>query len=190
MKKYLFVFIVTISIVGFAEAAPVQWSVSAGGNGHWYDCVEFPDHTWYEAKADAETTPYMGVYGYLVTITSQEEQNFLNQNLFSLLSDGQWGGWTSGYQLPGSDEPGEGWVWITGEVWTYTDPSFSPNNDGGVNENTIAIEFYKDGQVLSGGWNDRPDNTLCGAYIVEYVPEPATLLLLGLGGLMLRKRKA
>ena len=37
-----------------------------------------------------------------------------------------------------------------------------------------------------GAWNVIP----LEAYVVEYIPEPAALLFLGLGGLFLRRRRA
>ena len=54
-----------------ANAAPVQWSVESGGNGHWYEAVYTGSPTsyisWDDAKAGAEAPG-----GYLACITSKE----------------------------------------------------------------------------------------------------------------------
>ena len=59
------------------SAASVQWTEASGGNGHWYDFVStgglVPD-----LEVVAENSNFMGLDGYLATITSQAEQDFLN----------------------------------------------------------------------------------------------------------------
>src|SRR5262245_57187754 len=59
-------------------AAPVLWSSAAGGNDHYYELVLTP-RTFADAKAAAAgLTPPPGYGpGYLVTITSQAEQDFI-----------------------------------------------------------------------------------------------------------------
>ena len=46
------------------------------GNGHFYEFISAPGINWTNAKADAETRSYQGQQGYLVTITSQAENDF------------------------------------------------------------------------------------------------------------------
>ena len=62
-----------------ALAVPVQWEVSAGGNGHWYEMI-FDQQTavWDVAAASAAAQTFDGMTGYLATITSAAEQLFLN----------------------------------------------------------------------------------------------------------------
>ncbi len=45
-------------------------------SGHYYDIVD-QAHFWDDAVQDAEAHTYKGMQGYLVTITSQEENDFL-----------------------------------------------------------------------------------------------------------------
>src|SRR5262245_30465917 len=56
-------------------AAPVQWSVTNGGNGHFYDVVYVPGGiTWSEANARVQV---MGGGWHLATVTSQAENAFI-----------------------------------------------------------------------------------------------------------------
>ena len=68
--------VVVVVLCGLVNAAPVQWRVEDGGNGHWYNRVDIPTGlTWDQAKTDVETRSYGGVQGHLMTTTSQEEAN-------------------------------------------------------------------------------------------------------------------
>lgn len=167
-----------------AIAAPVQWS----GNGHYYEFVS-GFNTWTNARAIAGASTHSGLAGYLATVTSQAENDFI----FSLIacSDCPAGGW-----IGGSDSVTEGkWLWADGPDagqnfwngdWTGSSPSYAnwdaapltePN--GGISENYASLTTRQGGR-----WNDLPDNstyTLTG-YFVEYshastVPEPSGLAL-------------
>lgn len=105
---------------------------------------------WGEAKKAAEN---MG--GHLVTITSNEEQNVV-QNLIS-------GAGRPAYFIGGTDEGSEGkFRWVTGESMTYS------NWHGGNPDNWDGNENYMD-MLSSGLWNDIPGNYPCG-YIIEVEP--------------------
>ena len=66
-----------------ASAIPVQWTVASGGNGHWYDFIgrslngDPTSYTWETARVDA-----LAKGGYLATITSGDEWNFLRANMY------------------------------------------------------------------------------------------------------------
>lgn len=157
-----------------AQAAPVQWLTGTGSNGHYYELIT-ANLTWSEAKAAAEASLFAGLAGYLVSITSAEEQAFLNVSV-NPSSVQAWIGAT--------DEAVEGsYVWSggpeDGDALGYTNWSVGePNNFGG--------EDYAIGWWSGDRWNDLPGNSRA-SYIVEYsgtsaVPIPATLPLF-VGGL-------
>lgn len=175
-------------------AAPVQWNE----NGHLYEAVLVGPSgiSWTDAQNAAAAAG-----GYLVTITSSSENAFV----YSLVSnnDNFWftdnagsviGPWLGGYQYDKLDEPDGHWRWTTDEPWSYTNWSYGEgNNAEGVEDYLV---FYGFG-VKSSVWNDYPVNGWSTeywapgsvrGYIIE-TPEPATLFLLTLGGLALRRRK-
>jgi hypothetical protein len=179
MKKYKLMLTFCAVLTSFAttsNATPIQWSSAQGGNDHCYEAFTTL-LTWYDAETIAEASVFLGCHGYLATITSQGETNFVSSNFPAYC-------WLGGFQPPGSPEPDGGWQWVTDESWgPYT------NWAGGEPSNSDG----EDGLIIwpSGIWNDGHRESLCGGYIVEYpVPEPTTLFLLGLGGLtLLRKRR-
>jgi hypothetical protein len=170
-----------------AVASPVQWTVAAGGNGHWYDAVFSSNPTWSNANSQAAASS-----GYLATFTTRAEQEFVIQAL---------GGgttlnalWLGGYQTAGAPEPSGGWNWVTGETWSgvaLNDPVL-PRAD--VPFNNLYFDGSPEGFLItwfnSGGLNDytgAPDANGVAArgYIVEFevgaVPEPSTWAMMILG---------
>ena len=96
-----------------ATAAPVQWTIAAGGNDHYYDYVT-STLVWDDAKVAAESSTYLGSPGYLVTITSLDESDFV----FGTVAGGEeLYFWLGGYQdhaAPDYSEPSGGWRWVSG----------------------------------------------------------------------------
>jgi hypothetical protein len=187
---------------GGVVAAPVQWSAASGGNDHWYERVTpatTGGYTWDEAFADAPTRSWMGMTGYMATVTSQAEQDFLVATL------GIAGAW-----LGGNDRATEGtWQWVNGPelgqifhvVGAGSQPGYSNWNAGEPNnccsgEDDLVYGYFSDAGAV---WNDFgvpsfPDARY--AYFVEYsgkpdtpVPEPATLALVGAGLLLALRRR-
>lgn len=144
-------------------------------NGHYYAYVtaNAPGVLWDVAHVEAPTIQYLGVAGHMATVTTAAENQFLIDNLKKAVIDMYWLG---GYQLPGSPEPDGGWVWVTGEVFSYHnwEPSNpEPNNGSGRGEEVLAMwrvnwdDPYVPGQVI-GWWNDEPNWYAGKGYIIEF----------------------
>jgi hypothetical protein len=142
--------------------------------GHFYQFYGQEGISWSNARAKAAEKEYYGLQGYLATIRSVEEQNFI-------LSKTTGTGW-----IGGSDAEKEGtWKWVEGpdngiEFWEgeangkpinkeYSHWRYDePNNDGGEHYAHILIEIDK------GYWNDLPNagsadqNYTPKGYIVEF----------------------
>jgi hypothetical protein len=154
-----------------------QWEVGNGGAGHIYGKVYVPEHNAYAAYALAED---MG--GYLVTITSAEEQQFLNDTfLFSY----PYGDPYTSYWIGLTDAAEEGnFKWVTGEPLTFTNWRQGEPSDFGAGEDFAVMNWhYSTGQFPSnpGDWNDV-DEVHSGGWppdyaIVEFdqVPQPLTV---------------
>jgi hypothetical protein len=180
-----------VSAATTAFATPIQWTVSAGGNGHFYDFVSDPNVIWTDANTAADALTFEGLQGYLATITSAPENAFMATN-FSAEAGPDQNGWLGGYQdtsAPDYSEPAGGWRWVTGEPWSYTNwAPGEPDNDGG-DQNYLRSNVLFEWDDLE---NDpaNPSVEEISGYFVEYsaVPEPGSLLLLGLATTMVLLR--
>ncbi|MDY7108502.1 MAG: FG-GAP-like repeat-containing protein [Planctomycetota bacterium] len=160
----------TFSVLeNLGPGGPVLWAVEDGGNGHYYDLVEHPEGmNWYDARAEASGTIYDGRRGYLATITSAAESDFIIDNLLEGSPSSYY--WLGGIQPDGSEEPDGGWTWITGEEWDYANwDAGEPNNNQGY-ENVVHV--YGAGMDF-GYWNDVDGSTEggedpYGGYVIEY----------------------
>ena len=166
--------VTVLGILGSASAtaAPIQFA----GNGHWYEFVS-TQVTAQQAFAAAAAASFMGMPGYLVTVTAGDENLFVASNVA--------GGALA--WMGGSDAgaPVNQWTWRVGpeagQLFSYTNwNGGEPNNLGG--EDYVHINW---GSL--GRWNDHNANQRNG-YVIEYspqtpppVPEPGALALLGLG---------
>src|SRR5438270_7783536 len=85
---------------------------------HYYQAVEVPGGlTWQNAQQEAAKRTYFGARGYLVTLTDENEYNFL----VSSLTPHEF--WIGAYYDPRTArlEAGQsGWHWVTGEPWGFT----------------------------------------------------------------------
>lgn len=141
------------------------------GNGHVYEIVEAGSSiTWAEADTLAKGRTKYGATGYLATITSQQENDYISPRL-----DGS--GW-----FGASDVGEEGdWKWVTGpETGTSFWSGLSSDNGGGPVASRFSnwasgepndagdedcAQFYSDGS----GWNDLPcTGASLDYYVVEY----------------------
>lgn len=143
-------------------------------NGHLYEYISYTG-TWDQAKLQAEAQERYGATGYLVTVTSSNENEFVRARLTNA-------GW-----MGASDSGSEGvWRWVTGpengtQFWSGTSGGFAvngnyenwgngePNDYNGGNPGEDCAQFLSGG---SGEWNDLPcanqgAQTLPG-YVVEF----------------------
>lgn len=187
------------ALAGFAvvsSAAPVLWE----GNGHYYEVVRTETAiNWFDAQAGAASRSHLGGQGYLVTITSAAENQWLVDTFGDLLAGDRYGTWIGGYKIDRTLPANEGWTWVTGEEWSYTNwHAPEPSNSFGT-EDGLQFKWTNTGAMV-GQWNDadrfatywessyRADFL---GYVVEYeaVPEPMPMTLLGVGALALLRRK-
>jgi hypothetical protein len=147
-------------------------AVANNGNGHFYEYVA-SNGTWVAAKAAAEARTYLGLKGYLATITSAAENAFVTAKLTQ-------DGWIGAQANPQTSFP-RTWSWVSGpEAGTAfcSNPSAGacaaianayqnwnpgePNNAGG--EGCGQIYFQQGGR-----WNDLScAGTNLSGYVVEY----------------------
>ncbi len=168
-------------------ASPIRWNV----NDHYYEWVDLPSPvTWDQSRDAAAVRTYLGLTGHLATVTSQAEQDAL----FVLLGgvDALSHHWLGGFQQSSAPGAAEGWRWITGEPWMYTNWGTTAEPDSGGGENGLQMQFGLQGDNPNAGhWNALPrtaaiDFSPLGSYsgyIVEYetsaaVAEAPSLLVL------------
>jgi hypothetical protein len=156
-----------------AIAAPTQWPIEEGGNGHYYELIlpatPANNFTWHSARDAAASRTFFGVSGYLVTVASLAEDEFLRTTFGAFISDN--GGAFAWIGL--TDEVVEGdYQWVTGEPVTYANwAPGEPNNSG--NEDYVHYWQRDFGSGPMWSWNDEQTQgrgtpgTLYG-YIVEY----------------------
>ena len=114
----------------------------------------------------------MGVSGHLATVTSVEENSFLVKNFLN--GESGKGFWLGGYQLPNQAETNEGWQWVTGEAWNYTNwwPDNvvpEPNDWPGMGVENNEENYMGFSHESFGHWNDTKDDEtrVDGGYFVE-----------------------
>ena len=165
-----------------ASVASAQTAGQGTYNGSSYKVVNSPGISWTDAKTAAELMSTTNQACYLATLTSQAENDFVEQLRFGFGFGGVSQVYVGGKQVPsGPDaEPAGDWFWLIKgsetnlERITNTDgspatpstwvnwASGEPNNSGGESYLTI-------GRFNTGQWNDEPvdrDDTIAG-YVVE-----------------------
>ncbi len=178
---------IVAGIAGLANANLCQWSVTDGGNGHYYEAVLTPQGIdWEDASAAA-----VAHSGYLATITSAAENAFVYSLVANDPAFWQWegpynaegpflGGYRSSYN---PSHKAANWHWVTDEPWVYTNwVPIEPSGD--ETQNRLAFFGYR--SRTGAQWNDLPHiNYPANGYIVEFdtnpVPAPGAVVLGFLG---------
>lgn len=196
MFRFILLGTAFLSLAGVPAATQAE-VIQFPGNGHYYtrvDTLGLPDaqDTWQAARDAAKSMSHLGLTGYLATITSQAEQDFLASTFGNAHSfEGEW--------IGGSDLEVDGdWRWMDGpeagelfwrggpagqafgfEAWAGLEPNNWP--PGSVD----GEDFLMMGWISPGDWNDqRNEGAPVSGFIVEFsaVPEPSTYALLAIGG--------
>jgi hypothetical protein len=108
--------LVASAIVASAASAQtaVEWKVSEGGNGHWYE-VSQEVQTWSTARQTAQAKGAdLACFETTQELAWFRDRGFRAQDYL-----------VGGRQLPNGGSPGEGWIWLTGvplqDFQTYFD---------------------------------------------------------------------
>jgi len=180
---------------GNVNAEPVLSEVldNIYGVGNW-EPYNAPDELWRNidglASAQAKFAGADQDFGYLPDVTGGAFQS-----IFTVTADGYLGGSPSA-ALP---------IAQTGDIFRFTDqPSGYPLWSSQVSDNSDGMDHMQTYSITGGSsagnyviaWEDLPEESSDVDYqdlVVEVsgvhpVPEPATILLLGLGALALRRK--
>ena len=180
--------ITTVSAVCYQEQRQVSFVVGNkyynNLNGHFYETVSTTSN-WSSALTNAATKSYFGRAGYLATMTSLAENNFL----WKIMATDAWMGASddfnyinaaTGTTTYANQAASEGkWYWVTGPEKgnLFSVGNGSPVTqagqfaywNGGEPNNSGGIEHY--GEFYStnlGHWNDLNSTTTLSSYLVEY----------------------
>jgi hypothetical protein len=162
-----------------------QWT-----NGHYYSvqAITGPDNSWTIARTQARALIAPdGSACDLATVTSADENDFI----FAGINDPTYwaidgagnneGPNLGGFQYAKLAEPAGDWIWVTGELWSFTqwNPG-EPNNSGGDED---VLTYFATGSARSSNWNDITfgDGSVIHYYVAESTgltcaPPPAGLV--------------
>jgi hypothetical protein len=164
-----------------SNAAVIVWEKASGGNGHAYEFVQGALIGWDESSATARAMTFEGVRGHLATITSAQEQAFI-ESIPSLDPDffpDAIGMWLGAFQANPDAPPNEGWAWVTGEEWNFTDWIKGEPDDAFGPESNVAmlVPSAPNSRGSSGTWGDFPGAAFqwfgISGFLVEYdLPMP------------------
>ena len=148
------------------------------GTGHYYEYISNPSIAWTAASAAASARTYNGMEGYLVTITSADENAFVVNKMAE-------SGWIGASDAAVNNT----WIWAAGpekgtQFWQGLDAGHGgspvggsytnwlagePNDDGGLGDYAHIFVNSPGWEYATSTWNDMPNiNTFVQGYTVEY----------------------
>jgi hypothetical protein len=161
VKGIVKIFLVCMFIAGLTVSVYAQ-PILNPVNGHYYELIGPSPMTWTQARDIAAGRSFMGMQGYLATVTSFAEQGFVNAHF-----TGQ-DAWIGGYQLDDQSAT-DGWQWVTGEPWSYTNwDGGEPNDCCDVGD---PVEDNEENYLMLNNdafWNDQYTDGSLDYALVEY----------------------
>lgn len=176
----------------------VRGQIVRAPNGHFYQAIVDPGIDWVSANESAGLILRCESPGHLVTITSEDEDLFIEELRAAVAADfGLAGGpeefYVGGFQSPGQTDPTNGWQWVNGEGLI-----------SGINGGATYSNWYPDGVLCCGaepndccgtpgeedgeedflgvgifglfGWNDEGSTGNIGGYFVEWDVDPTVVI--------------
>lgn len=149
-------------------SAPAQ---SEGPDGHFYKVILEPHLLWEEARIKAAESTLNGLHGYLATINSLQEDQFIDSLRRQAGSNVVV--WIGGSQQTDATSPFDGWFWVNGEgpiSTANTGESYGnwfpgePDDTGGLNPGRFLA--LRGSNVF--GWSSEPDDRHIDGYVIEY----------------------
>ena len=173
-KMTILVMVVVLATTSMARAT-YDWYTY---NGHQY-ALTVNWSSWAECEAEA-----ISAGGHLVTINDEAENTWLTN--FTRGVGGDNAVWIGLEYVSGDINLATSWEWQNGEPITYFfDSSYSLTG--------MHMYLHTGDHSSAGTWNNNPLHDIePTAYIpgVIEIPEPATLVLLGLGAMMVRRKRS
>ncbi|MCW9024267.1 MAG: PEP-CTERM sorting domain-containing protein [Gammaproteobacteria bacterium] len=173
----------------------VVWDAHTDGELHQYGVVYMAQTTWQEAH-NYLAAGNQGEGWHLATITSAEEQSFMQTNLLQYTTGHKF--WLGGWQELNALTPDLDWNWVTNEAWDYTNwGRIQPDDYDGREQRWLATT-----DLLNWHWDDQTidmnSSTRISGFFIErsgksvHVPEPSSFALLGIAltgfGFMQRRK--
>ena len=181
----------TASLRMIASFKPVDKVIDFNSlNGHYYETVDASGASWQTAYRAARAKSYMGMQGYLVTITSQAEHNYV----YSMIGKNCWMGATcldaytgpvkdtyrdfyqdNNITIPASTQPNNAYYfWVDGpekgKLVSYGlgSPIAAPDPSPDPVYVEEAIQASKDSTRIYNNWCSNEPNNSSGEYCMHF----------------------
>ena len=165
MKNLIHTAVVTLLAASAAHAQQaVQWKVSDGGNGHWYQIVQrtYGTYDWTQTRAAC-----IAIGGDLASFETSAEWAFMRSRCRELPP----GPVNSGQLLAGgrrSAGASSQWTWLTGQTFSYFAWNSGAPNDGTGQELVLCVGSGIGSVSAFDGWDDWRVVDLSSGYVIEW----------------------